>query len=248
MKASPFIVAGLGVDAAQSKPQPREAQPPQVPSISMLQSTVSRQCAPGISINVDVQPEHLAFHLPALSFGTTGHGRTDEYAACDLDVDFDSWFYKWRFAIADVTYSGRANLTNGVRIAELTARADFRYIHREHVGQPEVRNLSQTKDGLWDSVHACRFVCGAMRCLFCDKGEGQFAEGGLTVTFGLAWEECIPDRSAKYAWGESRTDEWETCTYKDTAGNESTLSTRALPRDVSLRHGLDVRAAHARHH
>lgn len=75
-----------------------------------------------------------------------------------------------------------------------------------------------------------------------DKGEGQFIDGGLTVKFGLAWEECVPDRSAKYAWGDSRTADWETCTYKDTVSNGSTLSTRALPRDVSLRYGKFLRS------
>lgn len=155
MKASPSITAELSavvvvaiaMGALAQSPSHPQALPPQVPRISAIRSSVSHQCAPGQSISVDVRPEHLAFQLSALSFGTEGHGRTDEYAGCDLDVDLDAWFYQWRVAVRDVTYSGRANLTSGVRLSELTARAEFRYIHRENgepVQQPEVRNLSSS--------------------------------------------------------------------------------------------------------
>ncbi len=75
-----------------------------------------------------------------------------------------------------------------------------------------------------------------------NKGEGQFADsgGGLTVRFGLVWEKCYPDLDSKQAWGQSRIDDWETCTYRDVPDNQTFLQT--IPRDVNPRRGLDVRA------
>lgn len=143
MKAFTTTIAGLGLAAtgalAQSSP------PPQLPEISMIKSTASNQCAPGSTINVDIQPETLEFKLPAMFFGTTGHGRTDEVTLCDINVEFTSWWYQYRVAIKDVTYSGRLNLTNDVQLYQLQAKANFQYIHLENgapIVQPEVRNLS----------------------------------------------------------------------------------------------------------
>lgn len=134
------LIAGLfGLAVTASPP------PPQMPRVSMIKSSGSIQCAPGISIGVTFGPEALELRLPDVFFGDTGHGRTDESMVCGMDIEFVQWWYKYRVAIKDVTYSGRLNLTNGVQLYHLGAFADFRYIHLENshpIVQPEVRNLS----------------------------------------------------------------------------------------------------------
>ncbi len=146
MKVSTPIV-GISLVAATATGVLAQAQvPPQLPRVSMINSRTPFQCAPDGTIGVGVRAEDgLAFRLPGMSFGTTGHGRTDELTVCDVDIELQSWFYKWRVAVADVTYSGRLNLTNGVELYRLKARVEFRYVHLENfspVVQPEVRNMS----------------------------------------------------------------------------------------------------------
>ena len=63
---------------------------------------------------------------------------------------------------------------------------------------------------------------------------------GLHVRYGLVWEECYPDPNAKHAWGVSRIDDWETCTYRE----ENNQTSRVIPRDVNLKNGFNVRAGH----
>ncbi|KAI1083563.1 hypothetical protein F5B20DRAFT_410772 [Whalleya microplaca] len=58
------------------------------------------------------------------------------------------------------------------------------------------------------------------------SGTGQLVSG-LTFNFGLAWEECSPNSAVKHAWGQTRIDDWETCTYRE--ANQTSLKTR---RDI----------------
>ncbi|RYP60644.1 hypothetical protein DL770_009954 [Monosporascus sp. CRB-9-2] len=127
MKAATCLV-GLALVVMRALSQ----APPRVPKPSMIKSETPGHCAPGSSIGVDMRQEYLEFRLSDMFFGTRGHSRTDESAICDMDVEFVSWFYKWRVAISDVTYSGRLNLTNGVQLYVLSSKADFRYIHLEN--------------------------------------------------------------------------------------------------------------------
>ncbi|KAI1381291.1 hypothetical protein F4677DRAFT_402615 [Hypoxylon crocopeplum] len=50
------------------------------------------------------------------------------------------------------------------------------------------------------------------------SGTGKLTSG-LTVDWDLTWEECTPDLSAKYAWGDVRIENWESCTYQSLNGN-----------------------------
>ncbi|KAI1488195.1 hypothetical protein F5X96DRAFT_646805 [Biscogniauxia mediterranea] len=45
-------------------------------------------------------------------------------------------------------------------------------------------------------------------------GRGKLA-AGLTLAWDLAWQECVPDRAAKNAWGDTRVDDWQTCAYRE---------------------------------
>ncbi|KAI0181763.1 hypothetical protein GGR52DRAFT_54790 [Hypoxylon sp. FL1284] len=45
------------------------------------------------------------------------------------------------------------------------------------------------------------------------QGTAKLASG-LTVDWNLAWEECTPDMSSMYGWGDQRIDDWRSCTYR----------------------------------
>ncbi|KAI1496685.1 hypothetical protein F5X99DRAFT_413857 [Biscogniauxia marginata] len=38
--------------------------------------------------------------------------------------------------------------------------------------------------------------------------------GGLGLDLGLVWEECAPDRATKNSWGDTRIDDWRTCSFR----------------------------------
>ena len=141
MKAFTRIAGLVGLVATGVLADP----PPQMPGVSMIKTSSPYQCAPGSSVGVNVQGDGLELRLPSVSFGDIGHGRTDESMICELDIELVQWWYKYRVAISDVTYSGRLNLTNGVELYKLGAKAVFNYIHfkgSHPIVQPEVRNLS----------------------------------------------------------------------------------------------------------
>ncbi|KAI5916986.1 hypothetical protein F4810DRAFT_718892 [Camillea tinctor] len=50
------------------------------------------------------------------------------------------------------------------------------------------------------------------------KGQGKLADG-LTLDWDLAWQECVPNRAVKNAWGDERIDDWQTCEYREAPGN-----------------------------
>ena len=177
MKDYAPIVGLFGIAVMASPP------PPTPPSVSMIKSSAPIQCAPGSSIGVTFGPEYLELRLPDMFFGDIGHGRTDESTVCEMDIEFAQWWYKYRVAIKEVTYSGRLNLTNGVQLYQLGAVADFHYIHLENshpIVQPEVRNLStavMVSYTAQSSMHLWQRFCGAF-----SRNPGAISDRGeLTI-------------------------------------------------------------------
>ncbi|KAI1632852.1 hypothetical protein F4809DRAFT_655756 [Biscogniauxia mediterranea] len=62
-------------------------------------------------------------------------------------------------------------------------------------------------------------------------GQGKLV-GGLTLEWDLAWQECVPDRAAKNAWGDTRVDDWQTCSYREPSGNATALGLRSSGLDA----------------
>ncbi|KAI0176466.1 hypothetical protein GGR52DRAFT_363125 [Hypoxylon sp. FL1284] len=249
------LIAGLSLLAPSALAL--DAPPPEVPRILGIVSDTPSQCAPGQSLSVDVQPDVLRLGLPAMRFDTTGHGRTDEVATCQFTLELTSWWYKYRFAVQDVTYRGHLQASDGVQLYQLTANTVFRYENRKvNPGRepPDVWNVSMSTmiddqapttiggEGEFDDdfevsrngSHLEWSTCmdggeggGDVRTKLAflltattsDKtGEGSGAlTGGLSLDFGLAWEECVPDRLVKNAWGQTRIDDWSVCTYNDSS-------------------------------
>ncbi|KAI0014305.1 hypothetical protein F4779DRAFT_559160 [Xylariaceae sp. FL0662B] len=245
--------------------------PPQLPGISGIETTSSNQCSPNKKLDITITPNNLELGLPALQFYPLGHGRTDEYTGCSITVELVEWFYKWRFAVSNVTYYGHANLTQDVSIYQLTAKTTFRLEHLKNshpITPPRVTNLSEAI--MIDSVEATAIggagdfdddfaVQGTARpsplvwspCF--DGGEGEGFDttklvfdvsattrdptgqgtgrlvAGLTLSFGLVWQECLPYLAEKLAWGRTRVDDWETCTYREA---NQTAAAAAARRDL----------------
>lgn len=144
MKAISFIT---GISLAISALAEGDPPPPQFPLVLGVVSETPYQCAPGQSMNITFLPDSLRLDLPSMRFGTEGHGRTDEYAGCQFTVEFTSWWYKYRFAIRDVTYRGHLNATDGVQLYQLKANTVFRYENRKvNPGRapPDIWNVSMS--------------------------------------------------------------------------------------------------------
>ncbi|OTB06019.1 hypothetical protein M426DRAFT_21443 [Hypoxylon sp. CI-4A] len=254
--------------------------PPQFPEVLGIVTSTPNQCAPGQSLELTFLPDALRLNLPSMFFGTEGHGRTNEFAVCEFTTEFTSWWYKYRFGIQGVKYSGRFNATDSVQLHELHSSAIFRYeILKVNKGNvpPEIWNLSMSTMSHTDLPtyykidHTAQTTIGGDGSFNDDfevssntsqvewspcmdggegeggsktkiafqitgettdktgKGTGQFVNG-LTLEFPLVWEECYPDRAVKNAWGETRIDDWSTCTY-----NDKNQTSRAITR--ALRHG-----------
>ncbi|KAI0385571.1 hypothetical protein F5Y04DRAFT_292087 [Hypomontagnella monticulosa] len=119
--------------------------PPQLPAVSSISSSIPFQCSPGKSIGVTLRPNRITTDLSEMQFWTEGHGRTEEYASCDFRVELNSWYYKYRVAIASAAVRGHANLTEGVKIFQFNTTAIFRLQHLKNfspITPPEVTNLS----------------------------------------------------------------------------------------------------------
>ncbi|KAI2781675.1 hypothetical protein F4815DRAFT_71208 [Daldinia loculata] len=267
MKAISFIT---GISMAISALAEGDPPPPQFPLVLGVVSETPYQCAPGQSMNITFLPDSLRLDLPSMRFGTEGHGRTDEYAGCQFTVEFTSWWYKYRFAIRDVTYRGHLNATDGVQLYQLKANTVFRYENRKvNPGRapPDIWNVSMSTmidntaeaavggegnfddnfevsggnssnlewstcmdggEGSGDVKTKLSFNIGATTSDKSGKGTGILTRG-LTLDFGLVWEECYPDRSVKNAWGQTRIDDWSVCTYNTNNETSRTVS-RALRR------------------
>ncbi|RYP16670.1 hypothetical protein DL765_004990 [Monosporascus sp. GIB2] len=159
--------------------------------------------APGSSIGVDIQQEYLGLRLHDMFFGSRGHSRTDGSSICDMNAEFLSWFYKWRIATSDVPHSGRLNLTNARRICywsdgvflddfEVKGKAsELAWSPYFEGGEGQGFDQTQITFMTHDTTRGPE-----------DKGEGQFVDG-LTVRFGLVWEE-------KHESDQTGMDDWET--------------------------------------
>ncbi|KAI1805950.1 hypothetical protein F4811DRAFT_195086 [Daldinia bambusicola] len=243
-----------GISLAISSLVNGDAPPPEFPMIREITTGSPYQCAPGQSMNITFFSNTLRLDLPRMQFGTTGHGRTDEYAGCQFTVEFSSWWYKYRFAIRDVTYRGHLDATDGVQLYQLKSNAVFRYeYHKLNPGRapPEVWNVSMSTmfdntaktsiggvgnfnedfeasgnsstdlewsmcmnggEGSGDVKTKLTFDISATTSDKSGQGTGHLTHG-LTLDFGLVWEECIPNPSEASAWGQTRIDDWSTCTY-----------------------------------
>ncbi|KAI5866483.1 hypothetical protein GGS23DRAFT_550853 [Durotheca rogersii] len=121
--------------------------PPQLPIVLGIVSDTAWQCSPGKSINITFLPHTLRLDLPAMRFGAEGHGRTDELAVCQFTAELTSWWYKYRFAIQNVTYKGHLTATDGAQLYRLSANAVFRYENRKlNPGRapPDIWNVSMS--------------------------------------------------------------------------------------------------------
>ncbi|KAI1135029.1 hypothetical protein F5Y05DRAFT_190004 [Hypoxylon sp. FL0543] len=266
MKTLGFI-AGLAL--AISIRAEGDPPPPQTPIVLGLVSDTPNQCSPGQSMSITFLPDTLRLDLPNMRFGTEGHGRTDEVAVCQFTAEFTDLWYKYRFAIQDVTYKGHLNATDGVQLYQLKANTVFRYENRKlNPGRapPDVWNVSMSTmidntantaiggEGNFDDDFSVSGNSSHLEWSTCmDGGEGtgdvktklvfrltattsdKTGNGtgvlarGLTLDFGIVWEECYPDRAAKNAWGETRIDNWSVCTYNNTNQTSGAI-TRALRR------------------
>ncbi|KAI1482843.1 hypothetical protein F4774DRAFT_406545 [Daldinia eschscholtzii] len=267
MRATSFIA---GISWVLSSLVKGDAPPPQFPQVLGVTTETPYQCAPGQSMNITFFSNTLRLDLPSMRFGTTGHGRTDEYAGCQFTIEFTSWWYKYRFAIQDVTYRGHLNATDGVQLYQLKSDAVFRYeFHKINPQRapPDVWNVSMSTmfdntaktaiggagnfdddfeasgnsstnlewstcmnggEGSGDVKTKLSFNIGATTSDKTGKGTGILTRG-LTLDFGLVWEECYPDPDAANAWGQTRIDDWSICTY-NTNSNASRATSRALRR------------------
>ncbi|KAI2602647.1 hypothetical protein GGR54DRAFT_491726 [Hypoxylon sp. NC1633] len=249
MRVPIFAVLSLAASAvAQGDP------PPQLPMVSLITSKVPFQCSPGRSIGVSLEPSKLTTSLSEVQFQGTGHGRTDEFASCDFRVELNSWYYKYRVAVAGATVRGHANLTEGVQIYQFNTTAIFRLEHLKNfspITPPEVTNLSlstmlteltpaqiggegsfdddfevavkpveklvwspcfQGTEGSSQDSTYIDFIVSATSSDKTGSGIGKLTSG-LTVDWDLAWEECVPDLDERYAWGDVRFENWQSCTY-----------------------------------
>ncbi|OTA64803.1 hypothetical protein K449DRAFT_459238 [Hypoxylon sp. EC38] len=139
------LVAGLSL--AISVHAEGDPPPPQVPIILGIISDTPSQCSPGQNMNITFLPDTLKLELPSMRFGAEGHGRTDEIAVCQFTAEFTDWWYKYRFAIRDVTYKGHLNATDGVQLYQLKANIVFRYENRKvNPGRapPDIWNVSMS--------------------------------------------------------------------------------------------------------
>ncbi|KAI1382389.1 hypothetical protein F4677DRAFT_24981 [Hypoxylon crocopeplum] len=267
MKASSFFA---GISLAVSVLAEGDPPPPQFPFVLGIVSDTPGQCSPGQSMNITFLPDTLRLDLPSMRFGTEGHGRTDEFASCQFTVEFSSWWYKYRFAIQNVTYRGHLKATDGVQLYQLTANTVFRYENRKlNPGRapPDTWNVSMSTmvdnrakatiggegdfdddfeqsetvphlewstcmdggEGSGDVKTKLAFILTATTSDKTGKGTGVLTRG-MTFDFGVAWEECSPNRDVKNAWGQTRIDDWSVCTYNNNANQTSRATTRALRR------------------
>ncbi|KAI0381938.1 hypothetical protein F5Y04DRAFT_288111 [Hypomontagnella monticulosa] len=266
MKVINFITSIFLVASPLARGDP---PPPQFPVVLGIVSDTPTQCSPGSNMNITFLPDTLRMDLPGMRFGTEGHGRTDEQAFCQFTVEFTSWWYKYRFAIQDVTYRGHLTATDGVQLYYVTARTVFRYENRKlNPGRapPDIWNVSTSTmidhaatteiggKGTFDEDFEVNGKSSHLEWSTCmDGGEGtgdvktklevsltattsdKTGKGtglltrGLTLDFGLAWEECRPDRTVKNAWGQTRIDDWSVCTY-NTKNQTSRATLRGLRR------------------
>ncbi|KAL7629147.1 hypothetical protein AAE478_000666 [Parahypoxylon ruwenzoriense] len=211
--------------------------PPQLPVILAIVSDTPGQCSPGQNVNITFSPDTLRLDLPVMRFGTEGHGRADELALCQFTVEYTSWWYKYRFAIQNLTYKGHLTATDGVQLYQSSANTVFR-------APPDVWNVSMSTmidnkaqtaiggEGDFDEdfkVDSGNPQLEWSTCMDGREGTGDFKTKlaftltattsdktgngtgvltrGMTFDFGIAWEECYPKRAVKNACGQTRIDD-----------------------------------------
>lgn len=122
-----------------------DSPPPQLPVISSIASDSPQQCSPGQGMSITFLPDVLRLELRGMALAPGGHGRTDENAVCQFTAEFGSWWYRYRFALANVTYRGHFEADDGVQLYQLAASAVFRYENRKvnpERAPPDVWNVS----------------------------------------------------------------------------------------------------------
>ncbi|KAI1780181.1 hypothetical protein F4818DRAFT_437464 [Hypoxylon cercidicola] len=221
MKVSGFIAVISAISAFAIDPPP-----PQLPLILALVSDTPSQCSPGgQSMNITFLPDTLRLDLPDMRFGTEGHGRTDEVTVCQFTIEFTSWWYKYRFAIQDVTYKGHLKATDGVQIYQMAANAVFRYENRK-------LNPGRAPPDIWNVSMSTMIDDTATTAI---GGEGDFDEDFAVSqnSSHLEWSTCM-DGGEGTGDAKTKLSFRLTATTSDKTGKGSGILTRGMSFDFGV--------------
>lgn len=133
------LAAAVGISLAQTSPDT-------IPTILGIRGANSAGCFSATSMNLALGASSLKLDFADMRASVAPTDPYDSEAAiCVMSIELGAFPLGWRFALADVTYTGHAKLSGGARLESFAAIAYFQWEHlksTQAIDEPTVKNAS----------------------------------------------------------------------------------------------------------
>ncbi|KAI0836899.1 hypothetical protein F5Y06DRAFT_304981 [Hypoxylon sp. FL0890] len=141
MKANAIFLSLAGASIALA-----QTAPTTIPTILSIRGANSAGCFSATSMNLVLKADNLKLEFADMRASVAPTDTFDSEAAiCVMSIELGAFPDGWRFALADITYSGHAKLSGGARLKSFGTDAYFQWEHlknNESIDQPTVKNAS----------------------------------------------------------------------------------------------------------